>query len=55
MRGNPWNHGIVGKRPVRRRIFLRDVLICSLGAYGGPDAHMGVFADQMSRKTKRKE
>jgi len=27
--------------------FLRDVLICSLGAYGGPEAHMSVFMDQM--------
>ncbi|MBN2665134.1 MAG: chromate efflux transporter [Bacteroidales bacterium] len=30
-----------------RSAFLRDVLICSLGAYGGPEAHMGVFMDQM--------
>lgn len=28
-------------------VFLRDVLICSLGAYGGPEAHMSVFLDQM--------
>lgn len=28
-------------------IFLRDVLICSLGAYGGPEAHYGVFTNQM--------
>ncbi|MDY0287469.1 MAG: chromate efflux transporter [Sphaerochaeta sp.] len=27
--------------------FLKDVLICSLGAYGGPEAHYGVFVDQM--------
>ena len=27
--------------------FLKDVLICSLGAYGGPEAHMGVFMEQM--------
>ena len=27
--------------------FLRDVFICSLGAYGGPEAHMSVFLDQM--------
>ncbi|SIQ80606.1 chromate transporter [Alkalispirochaeta americana] len=27
--------------------FLRDVLICSLGAYGGPEAHMSVFLDQL--------
>lgn len=31
-------------------IFLKDVLICSLGAYGGPEAHMGVFLDQMVTK-----
>ena len=27
--------------------FLKDVLICSLGAYGGPEAHYGVFTDHM--------
>lgn len=27
--------------------FLKDVFICSLGAYGGPEAHYGVFTDQM--------
>lgn len=32
--------------------FLRDVLICSLGAYGGPEAHLGVFLDQMVAKRK---
>ena len=29
------------------RTFLKDVLICSLGAYGGPEAHYGVITDQM--------
>jgi len=29
------------------RTFLMDVLICSLGAYGGPEAHYGVFTDQL--------
>ena len=29
------------------RTFLKDVFICSLGAYGGPEAHYGVFTDQM--------
>jgi len=29
------------------RTFLKDVFICSLGAYGGPEAHYGVFADQL--------
>ncbi len=32
---------------ISRSAFLKDVLICSLGAYGGPEAHMGVFIDQM--------
>lgn len=34
-------------QPVRWSTFLKDVLICSLGAYGGPEAHYGVFTDQM--------
>ena len=32
--------------------FLKDVLICSLGAYGGPEAHYGVFTSQMVMKRK---
>lgn len=32
---------------VRWRTFLKDVFICSLGAYGGPEAHYGIFTDQM--------
>lgn len=32
--------------------FLKDVLICSLGAYGGPEAHYGVFTNQMIDKKK---
>lgn len=32
--------------------FLKDVLICSLGAYGGPEAHYGVFIDQLVIKKK---
>ncbi len=32
---------------VRWKTFLKDVLVCSLGAYGGPEAHYGVFTDQM--------
>ncbi|MBS3990583.1 MAG: chromate efflux transporter [Erysipelothrix sp.] len=27
--------------------FLKDVLICSLGAFGGPEAHYGIFMQQM--------
>ncbi len=32
--------------------FLKDVFICSLGAYGGPEAHYGVFTEQMVIKKK---
>ncbi|MDX9691285.1 MAG: chromate efflux transporter [Acholeplasmataceae bacterium] len=32
---------------INTKTFLKDVLICSLGAYGGPEAHYGVFTDQM--------
>jgi chromate transporter len=35
------------QQPVKWGTFLKDVLICSLGAYGGPEAHYGVFTDQM--------
>jgi chromate transporter len=34
-------------KEVRWYRFLKDVFICSLGAYGGPEAHLGVFIDQM--------
>jgi chromate transporter len=34
------------------RTFLKDVFICSLGAYGGPEAHFGVFTDQLVIKKK---
>jgi chromate transporter len=37
---------------VRWRTFLKDVFICSLGAYGGPEAHYGVFTDQLVIKKK---
>lgn len=40
------------KREVAWPTFLFDVFICSLGAYGGPEAHYGVFADQMVTKKK---
>jgi chromate transporter len=32
--------------------FLKDVLICSLGAYGGPEAHVSVYMDQMVVKRR---
>ncbi len=34
------------------RAFLKDVFICSLGSYGGPEAHIGVFIDQMVKKRR---
>lgn len=33
-----------------RATFLKDVLICSLGAYGGPESHMGVYLNQLVAK-----
>ncbi len=33
-----------------RKTFLKDVLICSLGAYGGPETHISVFLKQMVHK-----
>lgn len=32
--------------------FLKDVLICSLGAFGGPEAHYAVFQHQMVDRKK---
>lgn len=32
---------------IKWRTFLKDVFICSLGAYGGPEAHYGDFTDQL--------
>lgn len=37
---------------VKWSTFLWDVFVCSLGAYGGPEAHYGVFTDQMVIKKK---
>ena len=44
--------GAGGASIVRWPAFLKDVLICSLGAYGGPEAHLSVFIDQMVVKRK---
>lgn len=32
--------------------FLWDVFLCSLGAYGGPEAHFGIFIDQLVVKKR---
>lgn len=37
---------------VKWKDFLFDVFICSIGAYGGPEAHFGVITDQMVIKKK---
>ncbi len=41
-----------GDHKRERSAYLKDVLICSLGAYGGPEAHYGVFTDQLVLKKK---
>ncbi len=38
------------RSPPSRGSFLKDVLICSLGAYGGPETHISVFLNQMVHK-----
>lgn len=40
------------ERSVPKIEFLKDVLICSLGAYGGPEAHYGIFANQLVEKKR---
>lgn len=45
-------NNLENQNKVRWRTFLKDVFICSLGAYGGPEAHYGVFTDQMVVKKK---
>ncbi|KAB3526219.1 chromate efflux transporter [Alkaliphilus serpentinus] len=41
------DHNLQNKKKLVWTTFLKDVFICSLGAYGGPEAHYGVFTDQM--------
>lgn len=38
---------IENQKSVKWGRFLKDVFICSLGAYGGPEAHYGVFTNEM--------
>ena len=40
------------EKRVSNLTFLKDVFICSLGAFGGPEAHYGVFTDHMVIKKK---
>lgn len=46
------HENVNSNKNVKWSSFLKDVLICSLGAYGGPEAHYGVFTDQMVIKKK---
>ncbi|MDO4814799.1 MAG: chromate efflux transporter [Gemella sp.] len=32
--------------------FLKDVFTCSLGAFGGPEAHFGIFSNQLVNKKR---
>src|SRR5690625_5136301 len=45
-------HVVEAPKKVSRSTFLKDVFICSLGAFGGPEAHYGVFTDQLVTKKK---
>ncbi len=47
-----FNENIKKENRVGWGSFLKDVFICSLGAYGGPEAHYSVFTDQMVIKKK---
>lgn len=43
---------LVNDEKTKWSTFLKDVFICSLGSYGGPEAHYGVFTDQLVIKKK---
>jgi len=40
------------KKKVKWSSFLWEVFMCSLGSYGGPEAHYGVFSSIMVEKKK---
>jgi chromate transporter len=37
---------------IKWRTFIKDVFMCSLGSYGGPEAHYGVFSSILVEKKK---
>jgi chromate transporter len=41
-----------GEKSFSRRKYLKDVFLCSLVAFGGPEAHLGVFLDRLVQKKK---
>ena len=38
---------VINHKKILWSTFLKDIFTCSLGAYGGPEAHYGVFTDQL--------
>ena len=40
------------KNPFFTSTFLKDVFMCSLVAFGGPEAHLGVFLERLVKKKK---
>lgn len=49
MRKRKVNKNLVNKE---WKQFLKDVFFCSLGAFGGPEAHYGIFSDHLINKKK---
>jgi len=41
-----------GEESFSRGKYLKDVFLCSLVAFGGPEAHLGVFLDRLVQKKK---
>jgi chromate transporter len=41
-----------GEESFSREKYLKDVFLCSLVAFGGPEAHLGVFLDRLVQKKK---
>ena len=40
------------ERVVNKWTFLRDVFVCSLMSYGGPEAHYGIFSSVLVENKK---
>lgn len=52
MKGDYMKRENNNKTKVPWSAFIKDVLICSLGSYGGPEAHYGVFSSILVNKKK---
>ncbi|MBE0600404.1 MAG: chromate efflux transporter [Firmicutes bacterium] len=46
------SHREMQRQKVRWSTFLKDILLCALGSYGGPEAHYGVFSSILVQKKK---